>query len=126
MKNYQNNINLFIINFITLIATTILAIYLFFKPFNTYKSIDGIVVLENVYTIVINDKLLKSIQKNNYVYIDSKKTHIDIISVTRNYYKNYHQVLIRLKSKKEKIKVSIFYQERNFIQLFLECWEEDK
>ncbi len=126
MKNYQNNTNLFITNFLILLTSIIILVYISLYQIATYQNVTASIVLDNVYSVMLDNKSLRHIQKNKYVYVKNKKKKIEIVSLTRNYYKNYHQVLIRLKEEKEQINISIYDKSKSFIKLFLECWEEDK
>lgn len=113
-------------NFMVLIVSFILLTYIFFSTFPSYQVCDGNIVLDNIYELLVDRKMLKCLQRNKYVYVDGEKKKFEIISVNRNYYKNYNQVLVRCKGKKEKISISIYRGKKSFMAMFLECWEEDK
>jgi len=126
MRKYQNNIGIFMMNFMVLILGVVLLTYIFLSPFKSYQVCDGNIVLDNIYELLVDRKTLKCLQRNKYVYVDGEKKKFEIISVNRNYYKNYNQVLVRCKSRKEKISISIYRGKKSFLTMFLECWEEDK
>jgi hypothetical protein len=54
--------------------------------------------------------------------------HIKIIEINKKYYKNFNKVLIRIEKKnlKKEISISIYNNKKNFLELFFNCWEEDK
>lgn len=103
-----------------------------FKMFkyNRYYKIDGTYIKENHIRLIVTDKILKDIEKNNYVYIKSKKEKIKIITITKNIYKskrkNYHEVLLKVKiENKEDIELSILEEKKELITMFKDCWKED-
>lgn len=131
MKRYKKYQLLFTINLFFMILFILFFIIICIKKYNEYTKINGIYILDNIVQIVITTDELRQIQKNNYVYLNSKRKKIDIITITKNVYNrnriNYHQVLIKLESVDEKtiLNISIFQQKRKVIELFWTCWKEE-
>ena len=75
----------------------------------------------------MKDKYVKYLEKNPFVYVDSKRVKIEIIDCQKNYYKDYDNLLIKLDFKKDKRieKISIYKGRKTFMKLFFECWEEE-
>ncbi len=131
MKRYKKYQLLFMFNLFLVILFIVFFIVIFIKKYNEYTKISSIYILDNIVQIVITTDELQQIQKNNYVYLNSKRKKIDIIAITKNVYKrnqiNYHQVLIKLRPVDEKtiLNISIFHKKRKMIELFWNCWKEE-
>lgn len=128
MKKYRKEELLLFSNAILFLITILVVIKIFNKPIRTYNITTATLIIDNNYVIFVNDKDMKYLQKNPYVYIDSKKVHIKIIEINKKYYKNFNKILIRIEKKKLKkqISISIYNNKKNFLELFFNCWEEDK
>ena len=128
MKKYRKEELLLFSNAILFLITILVVIKIFNKPIRTYNITTATLIIDNNYVIFVNDKDKKFLQKNPYVYIDSKKVHIKIIEINKKYYKNFNKVLIRIEKKnlKKEISISIYNNKKNFLELFFNCWEEDK
>lgn len=128
MKKYRKEELLLFSNAILFLITILVVIKIFNKPIRTYNITTATLIIDNNYVIFVNDKDMKYLQKNPYVYIDSKKVHIKIIEINKKYYKNFNKILIRIEKKKlnKEISISIYNNKKNFLELFFNCWEEDK
>lgn len=131
MKKYRKYQLLFSINLLTIAIFVLFLITIFIKYYNEYTKINASYILDNIVEIVINTKELKQIEKNNYVYLNSKKTKIEMISTTKNIYQRkktyYHQVLLKINgiTNKSTLNISIFYKKEKIINLFFDCWKEE-
>ena len=86
---------------------------------------DGVKVVDKVYAIFLNEKDVKALEQNHYVYTFERKEKISIVAV-REGYDDYKQVLIKFRHnfKEEKIKVSMYDKKRTFSEIFFDCWED--
>ncbi len=128
MKKYKKEEFLLFSNAFLFLITILIIINIFKKPIRTYNVTTASLIIDNNYVIFIDNKDTKFLQKNPYIYIDSKKAHIKIIEINKKFYKNYNKVLIRIEKKKLKkeLNISIYNNKKNFLELFFNCWEEDK
>ncbi len=131
MKRYKKYQLLFTINVFTITIFILLLTMLFIKDYNEYTKINASYILDNIVEIVITTKELKQIEKNNYIYLNSKKTKIEIISTTKNIYQRkkvyYHQILLKINgiTNKNLLNISIFNKKERMINLFFDCWKEE-
>lgn len=131
MKNYKKYQLLFTINLITIIIFSLFLITISTKYYNEYTKINSSYILDNIVEIVITTKELKQIEKNNYIYLNSKRRKIEIISTIKNIYQRknikYHQVLLKINNIKDKstLNISIFDKKEKIIKLLFDCWKEE-
>lgn len=128
MKKYKKDEFLLFLNALVFFITIVVVIKIFKEPLRTYNITTAALIIDNNYVIFVNNEDMKFLQKNPYVYIDSKKVHIKIIEINKKYYKNFNKILIRIEKKelKKEISISIYNNKKNFLELFFNCWEEDK
>lgn len=131
MKRYKKYQLLFTINIITIIIFVLFLITISIKYYNDYTKISSSYILDNMVEIVITTKELKQIEKNNYIYLNSKRKKIEIISTIKNIYQRknikYHQVLLKINHITDKsiLNISIFNKKEKIIKLFFDCWKEE-
>ena len=128
MKKYIKDEFFLFLNALVFFITIVVVIKIFKEKLRTYNITTAALIIDNNYVIFVNNEDMKFLQKNPYVYIDSKKVHIKIIEINKKYYKNFNKILIRIKKKelKKEISISIYNNKKNFLELFFNCWEEDK
>lgn len=129
MKIYKRYKLLFIINCFTIILFLSSIVYFKVTKYNDYLKINANYIKKNQVRIIVEDKLFKKIEKNPYVYANTKKKKIKIVSITKNIYrekkKSYHEVFLNLDlERKGNIELSILNKKKEFITMFKECWKE--
>lgn len=129
MKIYKRYKLLFIINCFTIIVFLSSIVYFKVTKYNDYLKINANYIKKNQVRIVVEDKLFKKIEKNPYVYVNTKKKQIKIVSITKNIYrekkKSYHEVFLNLDlERKGNLELSILNKKKEFITMFKECWKE--
>lgn len=122
---YDNYIFDMITNFLFLVITVVVLLKTFTTYINTYNVYDGVKVVDKVYAVFLNEKDVKALEQNHYVYTFERKEKISIVAV-REGYDDYKQVLIKFRHnfKEEKIKVSMYDKKRTFFEIFFDCWED--
>ena len=129
MKIYKRYKLLFIINCFTIIVFLSSIVYFKVTKYNDYLKINANYIKKNQVRIVVEDKLFKKIEKNPYVYVNTKKKQIKIVSITKNIYrekkKSYHEVFLNLDlERKGNLELSILNKKKEFITMFKECCKE--
>ncbi|MBP3841075.1 MAG: hypothetical protein IK997_02985 [Bacilli bacterium] len=126
MRRFNNYENYFIYNFIFILVVLIIMINVLNEQIPIFKVVQGELIENNAYSIFVNNKSLKRLEKNPYIYINNKKVKIEIVDIYKNYYKNYNKLIIkcRKKQKAKELKISIYDGKKSFFKIFLECWEE--
>lgn len=131
MKNYKKYQMLFTISFVYIIVFMFFISYLYNNSYVKYTKINGIYILDDIIEIVVDKKSLLNLEKNKYIYLNSKKKKIKIISIDKNVYKKnnkyYHQILLKIKGITEntKLNISIFNKKEKLLDMLLKCWKED-
>lgn len=125
MKKFKYE-SIFIYNFIFLIVGLFIIISILNKLIPSYIVTKASLVLDNTYSAFIDNKTLKQLNKNPYVYIDNKRIKIEIIDTYKKYYKNYNKVIFKIKKKinNKEIDISIYNNKDDFKKIFFKCWEE--
>ena len=129
-KKYENDSLIFALSFLSIITFIILIILSMRKDYKKYVSIPANHIADNIVEVVLTTKELKYLQKNKYVFNDSKKIKIEIISITKQAYKNTkrcHLVVLKLKLKKGQtnvIYISIYDKREKYIKLLKQFWKE--
>ena len=125
MKKFKYE-SIFIYNFIFLIVGLFIIISILNKLIPSYIVTKASLVLDNTYSAFIDNKTLKQLNKNPYVYIDSKRIKIEIIDTYKKYYKNYNKVIFKIKKKinNKELDISIYNNKDDFKKIFFKCWEE--
>ena len=123
---YKKDENLFIVNFVIIVITIFIFINVFKKYIPNYYVIKANWVIDNVYNVVVDKYIVKELEKNPYVYINSLKINVEIISREKNYYKNYDSLLLKCNMKKldSVVDMSVYRGRKSFFKLFMKCWEE--
>lgn len=117
---------LFLINFIMFFLSLFFIINVLNFKIPIFEVISCSYNYDNVCSIFVEGSTLKRLQVNPYVYFKSKKSKVEIVDVYKNYYKNYHKVLIRtnINYKDNEISVSVYKEKKKIIKIFFDCWEE--
>lgn len=125
MKKFKYE-SIFIYNFIFLIVGLFIIISILNKLIPSYIVTKASLVLDNTYSVFIDNKTIKHLNKNPYVYIDDKKIKIEIIDTYKKYYKNYNKVIFKIKKKinNKELDISIYNNKDDFKKIFFKCWEE--
>ena len=125
MKKFKYE-SIFIYNFIFLIVGLFIIISILNKLIPSYIVTKASLVLDNTYSAFIDNKTLKQLNKNPYVYIDNKRIKIEIIDTYKKYYKNYNKIIFKIKKKinNKEIDISIYNNKDDFKKIFFKCWEE--
>ena len=131
MRKYKKYRLLFFFNFLTIILFLVTVIYFSINKYNEYIKLNAVYVLDNTIKTIVEEKELKIIEKNKYVYLNSKKYKVEIISISKNIYRKknkiYHELLLKIKNLKNKdnINVSIVSNKKTYITMFKSCWKEE-
>lgn len=125
MKKFKYE-SIFIYNFIFLIVGLFIIISILNKLIPSYIVTKASLILDNTYSAFIDNKTLKQLNKNPYVYIDNKRIKIEIIDTYKKYYKNYNKVIFKIKKKinNKELDISIYNNKDDFKKIFFKCWEE--
>ena len=98
MRKYKKYRLLFFFNFLTIILFLVTVIYFSINKYNEYIKLNAVYVLDNTIKTIVEEKELKIIEKNKYVYLNSKKYKVEIISISKNIYRKknkiYHELLL--------------------------------
>lgn len=128
MRNYKKEELLLFSNLFLLFITIFFTAKVLKESIKTYEVVSASLLIDNNYVVFVNDKCLSYLNKNKYVYINSKRVKVSIVEINRDYYKNYNKLIIRINMKKMKkeMNITIYDERKSFWKLFLKCWEEDK
>lgn len=101
-----------------------------------YISFSGVVMKNNIGLFIINDKDMKILYKNKYLYFNGKRIKYSIEKITKDVIKKdnnkYNEVLLRFKFSKKKYKdndvidISIRRDKESIIKMFKIIWRGDK
>ncbi len=131
MKKYKKYRLLFFFNFVTIICFLITLFYFSVNKYNKYIKLNYIYALNDEIKLIVGDKELKIIEKNKYIYLNSKKYPLEIVSITRNIYKNnnkyYNELILKIKDVKlnNNPSISILSNKKSYITMFKSCWKEE-
>ncbi len=112
----------------------IFILFLFNNKEYKYDQYTGVVVKDNLMTIIIPNEKRKVLYKNRYLYHNDKKIKYRIIEEKKNLYKNngkqYHELLIDFRfDKKYKtsdvVTISIKKEKYRLIEMFKLIWDGD-
>ena len=112
----------------------IFILFLFNNKEYKYDQYMGVVVKDNLMTIIIPNEKRKVLYKNRYLYDNDKKIKYRIIEEKKNLYKNngkqYHELLIDFRfDKKYKtsdvVTISIKKEKYRLIEMFKLIWDGD-
>lgn len=112
----------------------IFILFLFDNKEYKYDQYTGVVVKDNLMTIIIPNEKRKVLYKNRYLYHNDKKIKYRIIEEKKNLYKNngkqYHELLIDFRfDKKYKtsdvVTISIKKEKYRLIEMFKLIWDGD-
>lgn len=101
-----------------------------------YISFSGVVMKNNIGLFIINDKDMKILYKNKYLYFNGKRIKYSIEKITKDVIKKdnnkYNEVLLKFKFSKKKYKdndvidISIRRDKESIIKMFKIIWRGDK
>lgn len=128
MRNYRKEELLLFSNLFILFITIFFVTKVLKDSIKTYEVVSASLLIDNNYTVFVNDKCLSYLNRNKYVYINSKRVKVSIVEINRKYYKNYNKLILRINMKKasKEMNITIYNEKKSFFKLFLKCWEEDK
>lgn len=126
MKKFNNFEKYFLYNFIFIFMWLSIMINVLNKDIPIFKVVQGELIDKNTYSIFVNNKTLKRLEKNPYIYVKNKKIKIEIVDIYKKYYKKYNKVIIKCNKNQnnKELRVSIYDGKKTFFKVFLECWEE--
>lgn len=131
VRKYRAYQFLFSFNFIVIVMFFIFLGSSRFYSYNEYTKLNAIYVVDNIIHVVLTNKEFKQLEKNRYLYLNSVKKKVNILSVTKNIYKRenifYHQVSLEIKgvSDSTTLNVSMLKKKENVVNLFRTCFEEE-
>lgn len=129
-KRYDNLVIIFIVSFFMIFIFFLFFLLSINKKYSKYFLIGGSYVLNDVSSFNVNDRDLRYLEKNKYIYYRSRKVKVEIVSVLRDAYKDKNiknQILLRFKldkSDKSVVYISIYRKKISFFDLVLESWKE--
>ena len=131
-KNYEKNQLVISISFIFIILCFIFLVHIFTYKYRSYKIIDSVLISENYLKLIITNKDLKTMKKSKYLFIDNKKSPMEITNIERNVLRRkvyYHEIIIRTKVPNkyhdgDYIKVTIYEEKKRMLHIFKSCWKE--
>ena len=101
-----------------------------------YISFSGVVMKNNIGLFIVNDKDMKILYKNKYLYFNGKRIKYSIEKITKDVIKKdnnkYNEVLINFNFSKKKYKdndvidISIRRDKESIIKMFKIIWRGDK
>lgn len=112
----------------------IFILFLFNNKEYKYDQYTGVVVKDNLMTIIIPKEKRKILYKNRYLYHNDKKIKYKIIEEKKNLYKNngkqYHELLIDFRFDKkyrtsDVVTISIKKEKYRLIEMFKLIWDGD-
>ena len=112
----------------------IFILFLFNNKEYKYDQYTGVVVKDNLMTIIIPNEKRKVLYKNRYLYHNDKKIKYKIIEEKKNLYKNngkqYHELLIDFRFDKkyrtsDVVTISIKKEKYRLIEMFKLIWDGD-
>ena len=102
IKSYESKSFLYTIIFVIGVFLCVLMFFSMKKNIRTYKVINSIVVKNNLVEAIVDEKDLRIIYKNKYLYINKKKILIQLVEINKKILKRnnkyYHSVLLNIKS----------------------------
>lgn len=132
MKKKYHNFKLIIFFSIFIIfLEVIFLLYIFEKSYVIYRRLQGVVVMDNVLTLVVDDKELNMFYSNNCLFLNNKKMKYTIRNVNRDVLKRndiyYHEVFLNVKlDKKSKVNdvldISLMEKNDNLYKIFKIIW----
>lgn len=131
MRKYKKYRLLFFYNFLTIVSFLITLIYFSNNKYNEFIKINSIYVINDSIKIIVDTNTLKIIEKNKYVYLDSKKYPIEIIYITKNISRNnnkaFHEIVFKINNIKlnNNLNISIVSNKKSYITMFQSCWKEE-
>lgn len=133
-RNYENNSLILYISLFIIISELLFIILLTSHKEYMYKKEYGLVVKQNLITIIMSNKERQILNKNNYIYVNSIKKKYKVIeirkdSITKNKEK-YSEVILKFKfDKKYKtndiIEIVIKDDKKSIVEMFKLLWEGD-
>ena len=133
VRNYEKQ-ELVIFTLLVLIIIEIFSfIFLFSYKVFEYKKINGIITNNNIVSLVVDKTDKKILNKNNKIYFNNKELRYKVIEdkgvITKKNNKNYYEILIKIKTPKNKINeiinLSIRDKKTSVIKLFKKIGEGD-
>ena len=132
-KQYEKNQALFTSIFILILLYLIFINILFTSTLNKYILINAVVENESILNLIINDKELKYLKANHYVYIKNDKYKRKILEINRNILKkdnqNYHAIKIKININKkyktnDNVTLRVVEKKEDLVKIFKSCWKE--
>lgn len=132
LKKFEKIKSIIIISFLLFISEAVLLFSFCYFKINTYHKYSSIVFSNSLLYVMLNNKELKDIYKNNSFYIDGKKYKLVIdhinTKVLKRKGKYYNQVFIKYKSinqDNEVLDIVLLDNRINIFGMFKVMWKED-
>ena len=128
MRNYKTNILITYISVFYLILFVILIIFIFSKKYYTYNYYKGIYLSSHTFEVYVKKKDLKYLEKNPYIYLNSKREKIEILEKDNVSYKNLSLIIMKSRkvNKKTKLNISIYNDKKSIYSMLIKPWKEKK
>ena len=109
MVNYlKDNILYTFILEVVIVLFIIFIIFIFKIRIDTFYNINLIYTNNNIFQVLVNDKELSMIKRNNSININNKNYFYKIDKINRNVYKGSHEVFIKTNSKSKYKSLDVF------------------
>ena len=94
---------------VVIVLFIIFIIMIFRIKIDTFHKINLIYTNNNIFQVIVNDKELSMIKRNNSIYINDKNYFYRINKINRNIYKDhYHEIFIKTNSKSKYKSLDVF------------------
>ena len=132
IRNYEKITSITIIIILISIIELILVLYLFRTKEYTYIKLTGIVVKDNLVTLIVDDYDKKLLHSNNKIYLEDKdkkyKIKEDKGVVLKRNNKDYYEILIEVNFSKDKkvnevLEFTLRNNKKRLIEIFKDIWE---
>ena len=125
MRNYKKNMFLSYISFLFLILFFLFVLYIYLNFYYTYNYYKGIYVIDDICEVYVKRGDAFYLKKNPYVYLNSKRRKVKLIS-TDKINNKYYNVLLKIKNinKDTKLNISIFKSKNRIIDMLIKPWRE--
>lgn len=133
-KNYEKYYLTIVLTILLLLTEFCLLSFSLQKRIIIYRSLTSTVITHDLIEVVMDDKDLKALYKNKYLYYNNKKYPIKIEKITRNILQRnnnyYHYVILDLKLPKkvkvnDVIKFNLEDYKISLVDMFKTCWKGD-
>ena len=131
IRNYEKKELVSFLIILLMIIELLSIIYLFNNKKSTYKKLTGIVVKDNIVSLIINKKERKILYSNQKIYLNDKLLKYTIKEdkgvILKKNKENYYEILINIKFSKnikanEVLVFSIKNEKKELIKILKDIW----